>query len=199
MNRLIVLSLLALFVVSTPLLALSSPTTQVKEIVDDVLEVLNRTDLDYAAKRKGVSGLVQSHIDIQSISQRTLGTHWKKATPEQRERFSKLFVQILEITYLNRIEDYSGGRVDYLKERIKGKKAIVDAQFVSDKVEIAVQYKMILTQDVWQIYDLVIENVSLVRNYRSSYGEIINKEGFDGLFAKIDSKLAESAASGEKQ
>jgi phospholipid transport system substrate-binding protein len=199
MKRIVVPLLLSLVFVSSSLWAATGPTQQIQQIVDSVLQVLNRTDLDYPAKRREVSGLVQTHINIQSISQRTLAVHWKKATPQQRERFSKLFVQVLEATYLNRIEDYSGGRVDYLNERVKGDKAIVDTQFVSDKVEIPVQYKMVREQGIWQIYDVVIENVSLVRNYRSSYGQIVSSEGFDGLFARLESKLAEPPVAGKKQ
>jgi len=199
MKRIFVPILLSLLLVSSSLWAATGPTQQIQQIVDTVLQVLNRTDLDYAAKRREVSGLVQTHINVQSISQRTLAVHWKKATPQQRERFSKLFVQVLEATYLNRIEDYSGGRVDYLNERVKGDKAIVDTQFVSDKVEIPVQYKMVREQGIWQIYDVVIENVSLVRNYRSSYGQIVSSEGFDGLFARLESKLAEPPGAGKKQ
>ena len=199
MKRIVVPLFLSLVFVSSSLWAATGPTQQIQQIVDSVLQVLNRTDLDYPAKRREVSGLVQTHINVQSISQRTLAVHWKKATPQQRERFSKLFVQVLEATYLNRIEDYSGGRVDYLNERVKGDKAIVDTQFVSDKVEIPVQYKMVREQGIWQIYDVVIENVSLVRNYRSSYGQIVSSEGFDGLFARLESKLAEPPVAGKKQ
>jgi len=197
MKRAIILFLLA-GLLAAPLAASFGPTQQIQQIVNSVLEVLNRSDIDYAAKRREVSGLVQSYLDIQSISQRTLGVHWKKANPEQRERFSRLFVQILENTYLNRIEDYSGGRVDYLNERVKDDKAIVDTQFVSDKLEIPVQYKMVQEQGKWQIYDVVIENVSLVRNYRDTYGDIVNSEGFEGLFVKLESKLAEQSAAGGK-
>lgn len=199
MRRILFLCILIVFLVAPSIWAAPSPTGQVQQIVDSVLDVLNRTDIDYPTKRQEVSGLVQKHINIKSMSQRTLGVHWKKASNEQRDRFSSLFVQVLEMTYLNRIEDYSGGRVDYLKERVKGKKAIVDTKFVSEKVEIPVQYKMVRAQDGWQIYDVVIENVSLVRNYRSSYGEIVNSEGFDGLFARIETKLAEQSDTGEKQ
>lgn len=198
MKRLFILLILLLFLSSSLAWAAVGPSQKIEQIVNSVLEVLNRPELDYATKRKEVSGLVQNHLNIHSLSQRTLGLHWKKATPEQRERFSQLFVQILEMTYLNRIEDYSGGQVQYLNERIKDDKAIVDTQFVSDKLEIPVQYKMIQEQGDWQIYDVVIENVSLVRNYRSSYGQIVSNEGFEGLFARIETKLAEQAAATEK-
>lgn len=198
MRRLLVLFAVLTFLLTSQAWATTGPSQKIQEIVNSVLAVLNQADLDYASKRQQVSGLVQSHLDIQSLSQRTLGVYWKRATPEQRERFAQLFVQILEMTYLNRIEDYSGGRVDYLNERVKDDKAIVDTQFVSDTLEIPVQYKMIRQKGDWQIYDVVIENVSLVRNYRSSYGQIVSSEGFEGLFARIETKLAEQAAASEK-
>jgi len=184
---------------STSAWTASGPTAEIEKVVDSVMKVLNRTDLDYAGKREKVSGMVQKFINIDSISQRTLGVHWKRASPEQQARFSRLFVQGLENTYLNRIEDYSGGTVEYLNERVKEDKAIVDTVFVSDKLEVPVQYKMVLQQGVWQIYDVVIENVSLVRNYRSSYGDIVSSEGLEGLFVRLESKLAEPAGSGKKE
>jgi len=198
MKRLFLLILFCV-VLPLPLFAATTPTEKIQQVVDSVLDVLNRTDIDYATKRQQVSGMVQCQIDIDSMSQRTLGIHWRSATEQQRKIFSGLFVQVLEMTYLNRIEDYSGGKVDYLQERVKNDKAIVDTQFVSDKLQIPVQYKMLHGDRGWQIYDVVIENVSLVRNYRSSYGDIVRKEGFDGLFAKMENKLAEQKLSGAVQ
>ncbi|HKJ05156.1 MAG TPA: ABC transporter substrate-binding protein [Geopsychrobacteraceae bacterium] len=199
MKRIFILLFLFCLFFSTSLWASSGPTLEIKKVVDAVLKVLNQPDLDYAGKRLKVSGMVQKFINIDSISQRTLGVHWKRASPEQQARFSRLFVQVLENTYLNRIEDYSGGTVEYINERVKEDKAIVDTVFVSDKLEVPVQYKMVLQQGVWQIYDVVIENVSLVRNYRSSYGDIVSSEGLEGLFVRLESKLAEPAGSGKKE
>ncbi len=98
-------------------------------------------------------------------------------------------MQVLEGTYLNRINDYTGGQVEYLMQRVKGDKAIVDTKFVSETLEIPVQYKMIFDGENWQVFDVVIEEVSLIRNYRSTYGEIIRKEGYEGLFAKMEEKI----------
>lgn len=199
MKRYVSLLLIILFISSSAVWASSAPMEQVREIIDSVQTVLERDDLSIENKKAEVSELVQSSLPIRSISQRVLGVHWKKATPQQRDEFSKLFIQVLEKTYLNRIEDYSGGHVEYLKERIKGKKAIVDTKFVTETVEVPVQYKMLHRQGVWQIYDVVIEGVSLVSNYRSSYSEIVSNKGFDGLFAMMERKLAEQTALGEKQ
>lgn len=197
MFRALVLALLLLWFSSLTLQAATTPTMEVRKMVDSILAVLDRTDLDFAIKREEVKGLVQKYTDIDSVARRTLGVHWSKATREQQDRFAKLFVQVLEATYLHRIEEYSGGQVEYVRERVKEDKAIVDVRFVTDTLQVPVEYKMLLTADHWQIYDVTIENVSLVRTYRSSYGEIISKEGLDALLVKLEEKLAESAATGK--
>lgn len=187
MRLLLVCTLLLL---SLSVQAAATPQGQVKKMVDSVFAVLN-SDLDLSAKKQKISGMVQKYLGIDSLSQRTLGIYWRRATPKELDRFKALYVQILEQTYLNRVDDYSGGRVDYLQERVQGDKAILDTKFVSDKTEIPVQYKMVLKNGDWEIYDVLIEGVSLVRSYRSSYNEILRKEGFAGLFKRMEEKLAE--------
>ncbi len=167
----------------------SQPQVQVKAMVSSILGVLQQEELTPLEKKEQVSGMVQEFLDINSMSRRTLGVHWQTATLEQRQQFSALFIQILEGTYLNRIGDYSGGTVEYLKQRVKGNKAIVDTVIIAKELEIPVQYKMIYVDDTWQVFDLVIEGVSLVRNYHSSYGEIIRRNGYDGLLALMEEKV----------
>jgi phospholipid transport system substrate-binding protein len=169
--------------------ALPSPQARVEEMVNSVLGVLQQAEVSEADKKAAVSGTVQQYLNVESISRRTLGTYWDGATEEQRQQFSTLFIRILEGTYLNRMEGYSGGKVKYLKQRVKGNKAIVDTLVISKELEIPVQYKMIYADGNWQIFDLVLEGISLVRNYRSSYGEIIRRSGYDGLLALMDEKV----------
>ena len=169
--------------------ALPEPQKQVETMVNAVLSVMRDPALSVAEKKEQISGKVQQYLDIDSMSRRTLGAYWDGATEEQRQRFSQLFIKVLEKTYLNRIEDYSDGTVKYLKERVKDDKAIIDTVIVAKELEIPVQYLMIYNGTSWQVFDMVIEGVSLVRNYRSSYGEIIRREGYDGLFALMESKV----------
>lgn len=185
----ILLSCLLIFLISAVGFALPQPQARVKQMVDSILGVLQQPDLSTAEKKAQVSGQVQKFLNMKSMSRRTLGSYWDGATEEQRQRFSELFVKILEGTYLSRIDDYSAGTVEYLKQRVKDNKAIVDTVIVAKELEIPVQYKMIYEDDAWQIFDLVIEGVSLVKNYRSSYGEIIRQEGYDGLLALMDKKV----------
>ncbi len=187
--RKILLSVLFILLFSASCFALPQPQARVKQMVDTILNVLQQSDLSSAEKKSLVSGKVQEYLNIESMSRRTLGSYWDGATEEQRKTFADLFVKILEGTYLSRIDDYSTGTVQYLKQRVKDDKAIVDTVIVSKELEIPVQYKMIYDGNAWQVFDLVIEGVSLVKNYRSSYGEIIRQEGYDGLLALMVEKV----------
>ena len=186
----ILISLLTVLSLTSAAWALPQPQQQVEVMVNSVLEVLQQTELSVDEKKIQVSGRIQQYLNMSSMAQRTLGDYWNGATAEQRQHFSDLFVQILEGTYLNRINDYSGGSVQYLKQRVKDNKAIIDTKFISEDLEIPVQYKMIYESDSWQVFDVVIEGISLIRNYRESYGEIIRKNGYDGLFALMEEKVA---------
>lgn len=198
MKKLIILvSVLLLF--TAPSFALPEPQEQVETMVNSVLSVMQDTELSVAEKKMQISGRVQEFLNVDSMSKRTLGNYWDQASVEQRQYFSELFVKVLESTYLNRIEDYSDGAVKYLKERVKGTKAIIDTVIVSKELEIPVQYKMIYADGAWQVFDLVIEGVSLIRNYRSSYGEIIRKDGFEGLFALMEEKVGAAQGDGAVQ
>jgi phospholipid transport system substrate-binding protein len=186
-KRLLAGVLILLF--SVPSFALPEPQAQVETMVNSVLSVMQSTEMSPEEKKLQISGRVQKFLNVESMSRRTLGAYWDGATEEQREHFSQLFVRVLEGTYLSRIEDYSDGAVQYLKQRVKEDKAIIDTVIVSKELEIPVQYKMIYTDGSWQVFDLVIEGVSLVRNYRESYGEIIRRDGYDGLFALMEEKV----------
>lgn len=190
MKRFLCSYLMILFLI-TNAWGMLGPQQQIEEMVNSVMTVLKDQNMTVAEKRKQVSGRVQRFLNMTSMSERTLGPYWKDASPEQRQRFTELFVQVLESTYLNRINDYSGGQVIYQKERVKDDKAIVDTKFVNEDLEIPVQYKMILENGSWQVFDVVIEGVSLIRNYRSSYGEIIRRDGYDGLFALMEQKVTD--------
>ncbi len=166
-----------------------TPQAQVKMMVDSILDVLRQPELGGLEKKELVSGMMQEFLNVESMSRRTLASHWQEASVEQQQRFSDLFVKILEGTYLNRIGDYSGGNVEYLKQRVKGDQAIIETLIVAEELEIPVDYMMIYVDNTWQVFDLVIEGVSLVRNYRSSYGEIIRRDGYDGLLTLMAEKV----------
>jgi phospholipid transport system substrate-binding protein len=139
-----------------------------------------------------VNVMVRDKFDFEAMSQRTLGIHWRSATPKQRARFIELFSQLLEDTYRIRIRNYTyqNERVEYIGEQVQGTRGQVDTIVVANK-DIPVSYRVRLKGNEWLVYDVIVEEVSLVNNYRSSYNEIIRKEGFEGLLTRLEEKIRE--------
>jgi phospholipid transport system substrate-binding protein len=173
-------------------LANSDPQVEVERTVSGVLEVLQDSALSAADKKEKISHQMLDFLDIESMVRRTLGSYWDEGSDEQHRRFSELFVKVMEGTYLNKLDDYSsGGSVQYIQKRVKGDKAIVDSIIKTADLEIPVQYRMLYANDRWQVFDLVIDGISLIKNYQTSYGEIIRRDGYDGLLALMERKALE--------
>jgi len=178
-----------------PAMAVPGPTEQLRVTLDKIIEVLRDKDLPQEAILDQVEVLVRSKFDFNAMSQRTLGINWRNADPQQRARFVELFSQLLEDTYRSRIRNYTyqDERVEYVGEEIKGSRGQVDTLVVANK-EIPVSYRVRLKGSEWLVYDVIVEEVSLVSNYRSSYNEIIRQEGFDGLLQRLEDKIRELEA-----
>lgn len=165
------------------------PTEAVKETVDAVLNTLKR-DLAEESKRQQVYDLIAAKFDFRIMAKRILATNWRKASDAQRQRFIDLFTQLLTRTYWRRIRNYSDEQVDYSGERIKkGRYARVDTAIVTRDKRIPITYRMLKIGGQWKAYDVIIEGVSLVQNFRTSYQSIVKREGMDGLLAKMAAKL----------
>jgi len=162
----------------------------VRGTIDGVLEVLRSRELSFESKAERILPIIRERFDFKAMSQHTLGKNWKRATQQEKDRFVKLFSELLESAYVSRIRLYKDQRVEYKQEKIKGKRAVVNTVFVTAKADIPINYKVYRKGDDWYVYDVVVEEVSLIRNYRSSYGEIVQKDGIDGLLAALESKRA---------
>lgn len=176
---------------SFPAYSAVTPKSQVQTTVDQVIEVLRDKQLQGEPRRKMLSQLIRARFDFTIMSQRTLGKYWKSATPAEQARFVELFSDLLEASYIGRIEAYSDETVNYGEEKIEEDRAEVATQVNSGGTHIPINYRMVQQGDQWFVYDVVIEEVSLIKNYRSSYGEIVRKEGFAGLFARMEEKIRE--------
>jgi phospholipid transport system substrate-binding protein len=197
MGLLILFSLVLLAPVSA---ATVGPSEQTRIAADQIIALLQDRALDHAERNRRITELVRDNFDFTSMAQAVLGTHWRNASPEQRQRFIELFSELLEATYRGRLEaytaEYAGEQVQYVQETLKGDRAQVDTIVVTKTARIPISYRMIKNSDQWRVYDVVIEGVSLVRNYRGTYDEIVSKEGFDGLFSRMESKTEELRKSG---
>jgi phospholipid transport system substrate-binding protein len=174
--------------------AASTPTDDVRTSVEAMLEILKNEQLDKEGKRSQMSAVINKRFDFRAMSQRTLATNWKKVTAEEKQQFVALFSQLIENSYVGKIEAYTNEKVEYPGEKVKGRKAVVETLIITSSADVPVNYKVYQKGDQWLVYDVIIEGVSLISNYRSSYQEIMKKEGFDGLLAKMQAKIDELAS-----
>jgi phospholipid transport system substrate-binding protein len=169
--------------------AAATPTDRVRNTVDRILAVIGDTSLDWQQRHERISEIVDSAFDFRSMSQSVLATNWKTASPAEREQFVEFFSDYLENTYMEKIDGHSNAQVEYLDERIKGDRAVVDTVVVEAGKRIPVGYRLHLDQDVWYAYDVVIEGVSLVSNYRDVYVGVIQRQGLNGLLNQLEEKI----------
>lgn len=172
------------------------PSERVKETTDKIIAIVSDPALKDSAKekerREQIRKAVDEMCDWQEMSRRSLGRHWAQRSEEEKKEFIRLFGQLLERTYVDRVESYSGEKVSYTGERIDGDYAEVDVKILTKKnTEIPVVYKLRSKDQKWLAYDMVIEGVSLVHNYRTQFSDILAKSSFEGLMKKLREKSAE--------
>src|SRR5947209_19496494 len=174
------------------------PTDQLHGRIDRVLKVLGepalKNDAKTAERRVTLRGIANEIFDFTEISQRSLGRHWQTRTPPEREEFVTLFGELLERTYISKIESYSGERVVYAGEMVDGDQATVRTRIITKQgTEVPVDYRMFERDGRWRVFDVNIEGVSLVGNYRSQFNSIIVRSSYQELVTKLKAKQDEAA------
>jgi len=172
------------------------PTEKVKETADKIIAIVSDPSLKEPAKeaqrRERIRRTVDEMCDWEEMSRRSLGRHWAQRSEQEKKEFVHLFGQLLERTYVDKVEGYSGEKVNYVGERIDGDYAEVDVKVVTKKnTEIPVMYKLRTRDQKWWVYDMVIEGVSLVNNYRTQFSDILAKSSYEGLVKKLREKVTE--------
>ena len=171
------------------------PTQQIKQTTDKILAILSNPSLKgpaQAEERKKVIGrTVDERFDWEEMSRRSLARHWAERTPEEKKEFLGLFRDLLERTYLDKVDDYSGEAVTYEGDTIDGNYASVKVKIVTSKgKEILVEYRVMKKQTHWFVYDITIEGVSLVNNYRSQFNSILSKSPYSELVKRLRDKTS---------
>jgi len=175
-----------------------APTDQLRGRIDRVLQVLEdpalKEEARVAERRAAIRAMAHEIFDFRELSQRALARHWQARTPAERDEFVRLFADLLERSYIAKIETYSGGdRIQYTSETAEGKHAAVRTRIVTKSgPEIPVDYRLHRVDDRWLVYDVAIEGVSLVANYRAQFNRIIQTSSFKGLVAKLAAKNDEA-------
>lgn len=176
-KRLTILSILIFFVLSIPVYA-GVPLTTVEAAVNRVLNVLRDPQLKSPAakeiKKEKLRVIYKDMFDEIEFSRRTLARNWNKFTPAQRAEFVNLFEQVLEKAYIDKILAYSNEKVNFYKENmISENQAEIQSRIITPSKEIPINYRMIRKAGKWKAYDVVVENVSLVQNYRTQFNDIL--------------------------
>lgn len=177
--------------------AADSPTAQIKSTVDQVIKLLTDPRLSGENKnherRRLLRDTILPQFDFKEMSRRSLGPNWSRLTPKQQDEFVDVFKDLLEKAYLGRIESYNKERFIYINETIDEPYAEVRSKIVTSKgEEFSINYRLRQTGGMWKIYDVVVEDISLVNNYRSQFDRILSKTSYDELIRRMKEKLSDS-------
>jgi len=170
-----------------------APLDTVKEHVNKVLEVLRDPALKgepgIKAKKEKVRSISEEIFDFTELSKRSLGQNWKRFNPEQQEEFIKLFKSILETTYADKIVSYTDEKITFKEEITLSEKAVeVPTTIVTKTSQIPINYRLMEDKGRWMVYDVVIEGVSLVNNYRTQFREILANKTPEALLDMLRKK-----------
>jgi phospholipid transport system substrate-binding protein len=173
-----------------------APTDQLREYTNAVQKVLDDPALKAPDRRQerrtAVRKIASEVFDVAESARRALGPHWQQRTPAEREEFTDLFADLLERTYISKIDLYGGEKLQYTTEQVDGNHAVVKAKVLTKQgTEVPVEARMLKNGDRWLIYDVLVENLSLVGNYRAQFDQIIRKSSYPELINRLKTKRNE--------
>ena len=170
----------------------TSPKAEMQKTIDDIIVVAGALpgDAQKAARREKLRTLINPKFNFAEMSKRSLGPKWNELTPEQQSEFTSVFSELLARTYLSKIETVKPGMVKVESEQVEVPRAVVKTVVISQGDTFPIDYKLTYHDNSWQVYDVVIENIGLVANYRNEFSGIIRKDGFSGLMQKLRNKIA---------
>lgn len=169
-----------------------APTDQVRKYTETVQRILDDPGLKQVDKRVAVRKVAEQVFDVTETAKRALGPHWNRRTPAEQEEFVQVFADLLERTYIAKIDLYGGEKLQYTNETVDGEYASVRARLQTRHgAEVPLEAKMRQKGERWLIYDVSVENVSLVGNYRSQFDRIIRNSSFEELLKRLKTKRDE--------
>jgi phospholipid transport system substrate-binding protein len=173
------------------------PTEIVKQVIEKALDALNDPTSKGEVRRQKVKHIVDPYFDYQEMAKRSLGPTWGKLSAGQRHEFVQLFAQLLEASYSDKIEKYAQRvKIDYTGEILDGEYAEVRTVVVRANDRIPLNYRLMQEDGGWKVYDVVIEGVSLVSNYRSQFSRIIHESSYAELVRRLKTKVSELTRTG---
>jgi phospholipid transport system substrate-binding protein len=170
----------------------ATATDAVRGTIDEVLRVLGDKDLKQPSRsderRKLLETIIGGRFDYQEMSRRALGAPWNQLSDKDKQEFVDLFRTLLTNTYADRVESYSGEGVQYLNERTEKDYAEVRTKILSGKTEIPMDYRLMNKNSDWRVYDVVVDGVSLVNNYRGQFSKILRTSSYPELVDQLRKK-----------
>ncbi len=172
------------------------PTDQIKSTVDRALVVLRDPKFKPASKTKErrdqLKQILFTRFDFTEMARRALGVNWRRRTPQEQEEFVRLFTDLLERAYANTIESYTDEKIVYVGEKVDGNYAEVKSKILTSKgQEFNIDYKTQVVGSEWKVYDVVVENISMVNNFRSQFNRVIHNSSYEELVHRLKEKQAE--------
>jgi phospholipid transport system substrate-binding protein len=176
--------------------AAGPPTDQLRTQIDRVIKTLEDPALQKEGKilerRKAVRKIADEIFDFGETAKRSLARHWQGRTPAEQQEFVQLFADLLERSYISKVELFNGERITYTGETIDGDLAMVRTRIITKQgTEIPVDYRLHKKNEKWLVYDVVIEGVSLIANYRTQFNKIIQTSSYQELVKKMKTKQEE--------
>ncbi|MDG2176365.1 MAG: ABC transporter substrate-binding protein [Gammaproteobacteria bacterium] len=162
-----------------------SPMDTVQTTVNAILEILRDPSLTEETARDQMRVEIGKAFDARAMSQSVLSTNWRQASETQQGEFQDLFMQTLENTYMGRLEAYTNETVEFRDEDISNTRSTVDTVIVTANNDIPINYKLRQRSDGWFVYDVEVENVSMVSSYRETYRSVVRRDGMDGLLSQM--------------
>lgn len=160
------------------------------------LQILRNTNAPVTQRRRELRAVLEGHFNFAEMSRSALGYHWRTLTPEQREEFTNLFKAFIEDAYLSKIQDYKGQDVQFLRERPLGAGYVeIDSKIVqAGKDPIPVNYLLEQKDGGWMIYDVTVDAISIIANYRNQFNRVINDQGYPKLVSDLRAKQQQLAS-----
>ena len=167
-------------------------TEAMKTTIDEVMRILKDQDLKQPAKaserRQLLEKVVGERFDYHEMSRRALGAPWVKLSEDEKAEFVSSFKTLLVNSYADKVEAYSGEGVQYINERTEKDYAEVRTKVLTGKTEIPLDYRLLYKGSVWRVYDVVVDGVSLVNNYRGQFSKILRSGSYADLIDQLRKK-----------
>jgi phospholipid transport system substrate-binding protein len=196
LRRLPALAAAALLLVSAGTATAGIPTDQLRASVEHVLAILQdpalKPEAKAAERRAAIRHDADAVFDFTEMARRTLGRHWQELNESQQQEFVQLFADLLERAYVTKMEKHSGEKIDYVGESIEGDMATVKTQIETKQgTPVPIDYRLLHKGDRWLVYDVLVEGVSLVLNYRTQIDHILQTSSYDELVRRLKANQAE--------